>query len=134
MEGKRWRLFWITNSWQVFMGFCFFFFYEIQLIDIFSSPGPKVRGELIVSKGDAQGSVVRRHSSTYILFSVSAGQIHFRFGLYHNWGSHTSICSYHYHLVHFKVKRAINSTKTLKSSFTELIDGCSTNFVCNVLW
>jgi hypothetical protein len=47
----------------------------------FSSPEPKVQGELLVSKKDAPASVVRRHASTIVFFSETVGQIYFKFGL-----------------------------------------------------
>jgi hypothetical protein len=48
---------------------------------LFSSPEPKAQGELLVSKGYTPASVVRRHASTIVFFSKTAGQIYFKFGL-----------------------------------------------------
>jgi hypothetical protein len=39
---------------------------------LFSSPEPKAQGELLVSKGDALASVIRRHASTIVFFSETA--------------------------------------------------------------
>jgi ankyrin repeat protein len=48
---------------------------------IFSPPKPKAQDELLVSKGDAPASIVRRHASTTVFFSETTKQIYFKFGL-----------------------------------------------------
>jgi hypothetical protein len=43
-----------------------------QTLSFISSPEPNARGEFLVSKGDAQASVVmRRHASTIIFFETT---------------------------------------------------------------
>jgi hypothetical protein len=48
-------------------------FLIFELLPIISSPEPKAQGELLVSKGGDSG--VRRHASTIVFFSETAGQI-----------------------------------------------------------
>jgi hypothetical protein len=51
------------------------------ILYVISSSEPKAQGELLVSKGDAPASVIRRHASTIVFFSETTGQIYFKFGL-----------------------------------------------------
>jgi hypothetical protein len=51
------------------------------MLSFISSPEPKAQGELLVSKGDAPASIVRRHASTIVSFSETTKQIYFKFGL-----------------------------------------------------
>jgi hypothetical protein len=65
----------MTYIFIIMLSVCFLLFF------IVSSPAPKVQGELLVSKGDAPASVVRRHASTFSSSLKPFGQIYFKFGL-----------------------------------------------------